>query len=469
MGRQLCAAEAVAACMEHIILVDLVRRCEYATTPTPEEQAVRDLQDALPYYDGDPPQLTRRFLRIELDRLRMTKSGIRPEEAAVTVRRAVGRSGRVYFSTAAWWIHVHATAPPEAAVAGDDRDDIEDVALRTTRAFAMKRTVKGIPGITATEIEQVDRVTYDSAGNTKTEKEYMIMASGTNLNAVMSICGVDCLRTYSNCIHEMTDCLGIEAGCRILFEEISKVLSADGNYINFRHLDLLTRTIAVNGFMCPVSRHGMARSDAKPLLRASFEETVKVMLEAAVFNESDDCKGVTGSIIMGVLSQIGTGAVEIVAKAQPTFRGRRRTQQSKPTVAEVRYWDPHVNPAMAVEALLARTPTPSPTSSPPRSPPGSPPGSPPRSPPGSPPRSPPGSPPQSPPGSPHGSPHGRPMAEVVSPYLAPLECDSDDELLHNEPGAFELDAPLPAYRILTPQMRAVRHQYGWKEIKVRDP
>ena len=370
LGRQLCAAEAVAACMEHVVLVDLVESCEYDDTPTPAEQAVRELQEALPYYSDDEPQeLTRRFLRITLDRRRMGRRGIRPEEVALTVRRAIGLSGRVYFSTVGWWLHVHTAAPPPDAIVGGDQDRIEDVALRTTRAFVMKRTVKGIPGIGAAEIEEVDRVTYDSAGNAKTEREFMIMASGINLDAIMDIEGVDCLRTYSNCIHEMTACVGIEAGCAILFSEISKVLSADGNYINFRHLDLLVRTIAVNGFMCPVSRHGMARSDAKPLLRASFEQTVKVMLEAAVFNETDDCKGVTSAIILGVLSQIGSGAVEIVAKAQPAFKGRRRARSSGPgRPSEVRYWDPHVDPRVAVEALLAVTPPPSPGPSPPRAP-----------------------------------------------------------------------------------------------------
>ena len=299
----------------------------------------------------------------------------------------------------------------------------------------------------------------------------------------------------------MTACVGIEAGCAILFSEISKVLSADGNYINFRHLDLLVRTIAVNGFMCPVSRHGMARSDAKPLLRASFEQTVKVMLEAAVFNETDDCKGVTSAIILGKLSQIGSGAVEIVAKAQPVFKGRRRAQQALAAPApavEVRYWDPHVDPRVAVEALLAVTPPPSPgpspppsprvvnsppfvpSTSPPHSPPHSPLGSPPHSPLGSPPRSPLGSPPHSPLGSPPRSPLGSPPAArspphspptgppAASPYLAPLVCDSGDELLHNEPGSFELDAPPAAYRFLTPVARARRCSFQWLEISPPD-
>ena len=48
------------------------------------------------------------------------------------------------------------------------------------------------------------------------------------------------------------------------------------------------------------------------LRKCSFEETVEILLEAAVFAEVDQLKGITENIIMGQLAPLGTGCFEIV-------------------------------------------------------------------------------------------------------------------------------------------------------------
>jgi DNA-directed RNA polymerase II subunit RPB1 len=48
-----------------------------------------------------------------------------------------------------------------------------------------------------------------------------------------------------------------------------------------------------------ITRHGINRTESGPLRKCSFEETVEILLEAAVYAETDNLKGITENIIMG--------------------------------------------------------------------------------------------------------------------------------------------------------------------------
>ena len=53
-----------------------------------------------------------------------------------------------------------------------------------------------------------------------------------------------------------------------------------------------------------ITRHGINRVDNGPMLRSSFEETVEILMEAAMFAESDNLKGVTDNIMLGQLAMV---------------------------------------------------------------------------------------------------------------------------------------------------------------------
>jgi DNA-directed RNA polymerase beta' subunit len=58
------------------------------------------------------------------------------------------------------------------------------------------------------------------------------------------------------------------------------------------------------GHLMAITRHGINRVDNGPMLRSSFEETVEILMEAAIFAESDNLKGVTDNIMLGQLAQV---------------------------------------------------------------------------------------------------------------------------------------------------------------------
>lgn len=77
------------------------------------------------------------------------------------------------------------------------------------------------------------------------------------------------------------------------------VVERDGSYVNYRHLSTLVDVMTFRGHLMAITRHGINRVDNGPMLRSSFEETVEILMEAAVFAEADNLKGVTDNIMLG--------------------------------------------------------------------------------------------------------------------------------------------------------------------------
>ena len=53
------------------------------------------------------------------------------------------------------------------------------------------------------------------------------------------------------------------------------------------------------GRLTSITRHGINRLDSGPLRKSSFEETVEILLEAALHSERDNLVGVTENIMLG--------------------------------------------------------------------------------------------------------------------------------------------------------------------------
>lgn len=106
--------------------------------------------------------------------------------------------------------------------------------------------------------------------------------------------------------------LGIEATRMSLINELRFVLGSYGIYVNYRHLSTLCEVMTQRGKLTSITRHGINRTDSGPLRKCSFEETVEILLEAAVFSEVDMLTGITENIIMGQLAPFGTGSFDLI-------------------------------------------------------------------------------------------------------------------------------------------------------------
>jgi DNA-directed RNA polymerase beta' subunit len=61
-----------------------------------------------------------------------------------------------------------------------------------------------------------------------------------------------------------------------------------------------------------VDRYGINKMDIGPLAKASFEETEKILLSAALFGEMDPVTGISANIMMGQPIRGGTGFFDIL-------------------------------------------------------------------------------------------------------------------------------------------------------------
>ena len=60
-----------------------------------------------------------------------------------------------------------------------------------------------------------------------------------------------------------------------------------------------------------ITRHGINKTDVGPIAKCSFEETVDVFFQSAVFGVCDDLKGVSANTMLGNLAFIGTGKMDL--------------------------------------------------------------------------------------------------------------------------------------------------------------
>ncbi|OMJ92206.1 hypothetical protein SteCoe_5081 [Stentor coeruleus] len=176
--------------------------------------------------------------------------------------------------------------------------------------------LKGIEGISKVVMKEVNVCSIGSDGGIRRNKHWRLETDGVNLRAVLALEGIDHTKTISNDLIEVANILGIEAVRQALMKELREVLNVYGIYVNYRHLSILCDVITQRGYLMSITRHGINRTECGPLHKASFEETVEMLLEASAYSEVDFLKGVTESIMLGQLAPIGTGEIDVLIDAE---------------------------------------------------------------------------------------------------------------------------------------------------------
>ena len=179
---------------------------------------------------------------------------------------------------------------------------IEDLqSLQKLREKILKKVVKGIRGVKRGLLTPSDD-----------NKEWLIKTEGTNLQSVVQIEGVDTTRSVSNHIHEIEKLYGIEAARNMIIKESQKVLEQQGLDVDLRHLLILSDLMCVGGVIQSIGRHGISGSKSSVFARAAFEVTVNQLLDAGLYGEEEKLLGIPENVIIGQVSPIGTGRVNIM-------------------------------------------------------------------------------------------------------------------------------------------------------------
>ncbi len=186
------------------------------------------------------------------------------------------------------------------------------IQLRFLEDKILDTPLTGVPGIGRVFQRRVkNEMVYDGElGGYKPIEQYVLDVEGTNLYDLMVFSGVDGTRTTSNDIHEINEVFGIESARLSLYEEINEVFSSEK--VNYHHLAVLVDTMTFSGRIVPVNRFGMSKNETGVLAKSSFEETSKIMFNAAMWAEKDSMRGVSANIMFGQKPPCGTGFVDIL-------------------------------------------------------------------------------------------------------------------------------------------------------------
>jgi DNA-directed RNA polymerase II subunit RPB1 len=142
--------------------------------------------------------------------------------------------------------------------------------------------------------------------------DYVINTSGSNLIEILNIPYIFANKTSSNNIREIETIFGIEGARRVIIEEIFEVFDSAGKAPNIRHIELLADIMTYRGTLNSIDRYGAQKNKIGPWARASFEETTKNLISAALFAETDNMKGVSAKVTFGEFIGVGTNSMDII-------------------------------------------------------------------------------------------------------------------------------------------------------------
>jgi len=305
------------ALVEHTTIAHVLDKSEIYYDPDPQRTIIKDDQELvslyhqLPTYEEQASKLNPWVLRLLLNKGRMGEKQITIDTVYKKLNASFGDQINIVRS-------YQNSEEQKIRIRFKDIDDDSD----ETMVQFMKEiedmicnvlAIKGVPQIQKVYAKKYKCSEYDpqTGAFVQSDDNWMVETDGVALRKILSVPLVNSTKTYSNDVIETLVVLGVEAARQSLINELRQVLSFYGIYVNYRHLATLCDVMTQRGKLTSITRHGFNRTDASPLRKCSFEETVEILLEAAAFSECDSLSGITESIIMGQISPLGSGAFDV--------------------------------------------------------------------------------------------------------------------------------------------------------------
>ena len=321
-------AREVAQDLELTLLRDMAVKTAIYYDPSDSNTVLKEDEDLLAFYKlfeisssttaptEDESVWSKWILRLELNREKMFDKNVTMEDILFVLRRLFDTNIRMVYSdfnSQKLVMRIRLTLKSM----DDGKSDPSSLdALAAYKKFQNKLLnsviIRGFPGIKAVTFRKGDeRFVFDDKEKKYVAKEeYILDTDGSNFIEAMNHPAVDGSRLYSTHVHDVLGHLGIEATRQILYNEI-QTLFEDGQ-INYRHLGLLVDVMTRAGRLMSVDRYGINKLDIGPLAKASFEETERILLKAAVFGEIDPITGVSANIMTGQPMRGGTTFTDIL-------------------------------------------------------------------------------------------------------------------------------------------------------------
>ena len=155
--------------------------------------------------------------------------------------------------------------------------------------------VCGIPSITAAYLDYND------------EDGWYVVTEGCDYATLLSHHLFDPKRVYTNDFWQVYETLGIAAFKEYLVSEFKSLLPG----IYSCHYRLIANRMTNLGKPTSITRYTMRDSDVGPLSKATFEECVDVMINAAVKTETEHNRGISAALMCANRPKCGTGSFDL--------------------------------------------------------------------------------------------------------------------------------------------------------------
>lgn len=256
-------------------------------------------------------------LRLELNREEMFNRNISIQEVVTVIKNSWNNSINVVYSDYnSDKLVMRIRLPNKEHQDKDTASQLDD--FTNLKKFQNKLlnsiVIRGLPGIKAVTFRKDKQYVEIVDGKYEQVEQYVLDTDGSNFIKVMNHPAVDGTKLYSTNVWDVYEVLGIEATRAILFNEINGLFESVG--VNYRHLGLLCDVMTRFGRLMSIDRYGINKNDIGTLAKASFEETEKILLKAALFGEVDPVTGVSANIMMGQPIRGGTAFSQIMMDDQ---------------------------------------------------------------------------------------------------------------------------------------------------------
>lgn len=170
------------------------------------------------------------------------------------------------------------------------------------------------------QIEGVDECTYVAdemvrgVRSGKEKKTAVVHTKGVNLVAMQKYGDyINPNRTQTNDIAAVLRVYGVEAARRNIMMELNNVFSSHSISVDNRHLNLIADYMTRSGGFTPFNRTGLS-GNVSPFTKMSFETTLAFLKDAVLDGDWDDLSTPSSRIVLGKLSNVGTGAFDVLTR-----------------------------------------------------------------------------------------------------------------------------------------------------------
>ena len=258
------------------------------------------------------------ILRLELNREEMFNRNISIQEVVLVIKKQFEDINIIYSDYNSDKLMMRISLPNKN---GDKAE--KDSASRMDELTNLKKfqnkllnsiVIRGVPGIKDVTFRNDKQHVEIVDGKYEQIEQFVLDTNGSNFIKVMNHPMVDGTKLYSTNVWDIYEVLGIEATRSILFNEINGLFDSVG--VNYRHLCLLCDVMTRSGHLMSIDRYGINKNDIGTLAKASFEETEKILLKAALFGDVDPVTGISANIMMGQPIRGGTAFSQILIDEQ---------------------------------------------------------------------------------------------------------------------------------------------------------